>query len=151
MSNLLNEREKRRPIILKGISIGLKPSEIATQLNVGRWVVKKDIKKMRYYGDSELKLAYKKAQEQIREKKPSISSKQNERFREMTGMTLEEKTFQNMIHFYKPELLKILNSNNQADTISKLPKDIRRSLLHNGIISKFTGEITKNALAQKIL
>ena len=144
MSNIIPEHQKRRPLILKGISMGLKPSEIATQLNVNRWVVKSDLKKMRHQEDSKLKQAMKKAQE-LQEKKPSITSKLNERFLQMTGITLEEKTFQNMIHFYQPELIKILQSDDQADAMSKLPKDIRRSLIKNGIITKFRGEITKKA------
>jgi hypothetical protein len=124
MSNILNHQEKRRSIILKGISKGLKPSEIATQLNVNLRIVTSDLKKMRYQKDPKLKQALKKAQEQIKEKKPSITSIQEERFLKMTGMTLEEKTLQNMIHFYKPELIKILQSDDQADAISKLPKDM---------------------------
>jgi hypothetical protein len=144
MPNIIREQQRRRPIILKGISMGLKPSEIATQLNVNRWVVTSDLKKMRRDRDSKLKQSLKMAQK-LQEKKPSIASMLNKRFLQMTGITLEEKTFQNMIHFYKPELIKILQSDDQADVLSKVPKDIRKSLIHNGIISKFTGEITQNA------
>jgi hypothetical protein len=144
MSNFDIEQQKRRPVILKGIRMGLKNSEIATQLNVNRWVVTSDLKKMRYHGDSELKQSMKEAQELL-ELKPSITSMQDERFLQMTGMTLEEKTFQNMLHFYKPELLKILRSEDREGAMSRLPKDIRRSLKKNGIISKFTGEVTEIA------
>ncbi|MHA2347485.1 MAG: hypothetical protein ACXACP_12260 [Candidatus Hodarchaeales archaeon] len=144
MSNYNSEQQNRRPVILKGIRMGLKNSEIATQLNVNRWVVTSDLKRMRYHGDSELKQCMKKAQE-LQEKKPSITSMQDERFLQMTGMTFEEKTFQNMLHFYKPELMKILRSDDQEAEMSRLPKDIRRSLKKNGIISKFSGEITEKA------
>jgi hypothetical protein len=144
MSNFDSEQLKRRPVILKGISMGLKNSEIATQLNVNRWVITSDLKKMRYHGDSELKQSMKKSKE-LQEKKPSITSMQDERFLQMTGMTFEEKTFQNMLHYYKPELMKILQSDDKEKAMSRLPKDIRRSLKKNGIISKFTGEITEIA------
>ena len=143
MSNSISEQKRRRPIILKGISMGLKPSEIANQLNVNRWIVKSDLKKMLYHRDSQLKKAYEHAQ-LIQEKKLTKGSKLNEKFLQMTGMTLKERTFQNMIHFYKPELNKIIQSNNQTDAIRKLPKDVRRCLIHNGIITKFNGEITEN-------
>lgn len=140
MSNFTRGRRKRRPIILKGISQDLKHSEIAAQLGVNRWVIMNDLRYMQYNGDSELKQAQE-AQRQIRAKKRSITIrdktyiKHNERFLRMTGMTLQEKTFRNMIDFYKPELLKILKSNEQSAAIMNLPKNIRRTLMHNGIIT----------------
>ena len=53
----------------------------------------------------------------------------------MTGMTFKEKSFRNMIEFYKPELRKILKSEKQYAAINKLPKSIRRILKNNGIIA----------------
>ena len=74
--------------------------------------------------------------------------KHNERFLGLTGMTLQEKSFRNMIDFNKHELLKILKSKDQNAAISRLPKNIRRNLLHNGIITKgwHKCEITEQAL-----
>ena len=139
MSNFTHLGRKRRQIILKGISQGLKYSEIAAQLGVNRWTILNHIKYMKKNRDPELKQAQK-TQEQIFAKKHSVFTsekkyvRQNKRFLNMTGMTLQEKTFRNMINFYKPELIKILSSRDQHGAIMKLPKSIRRTLIHNEII-----------------
>ena len=134
MLNLIHERQERRLIILEGISQGLKHSEIATQLRVNRGVILNDLRFMRNNGDPELKEAQK-AQEQIRVNKPSVASISNERFLNMTGMTFQEKSFRNMIDFNKQVLMKILNSKNQNAAIMSLPKNIRKTLKNNGIIT----------------
>jgi hypothetical protein len=134
MSTFIRERQERRPIILEGISQGLKHSEIATQLGVDRWLIKDDLKFMRKNGDPELKEA-RKAQEQFRVNKPSVASKSNERFLSMTGITFQEKSFRNMVDFNKHELMKILNSKNQHAAIMSLPKSIRKTMKRNGIIT----------------
>ena len=134
-------REKRRLIILKGISQDLKNSEISAQLGANRWVVMGDIKFMRRNGDLGLKRA-EKAQVQVRKKKVLLFTKgkthfrQNERFLGMTGISLQEKSFRNMIDFNKHELLKILKSEDQHAAIIKLPKSIQKTLKKNGIITK---------------
>ncbi len=135
MSNVIRERQERRPIILEGTSQGLKHSEIATQLGVNRWVILNDLRFMRNNGDPELKEAQN-AQEQIRVNKPSVASISNEKFLKMTGMTFQEKSFRNMIDFNKQVLMKILNSKNQNAAIMNLPKSIRKTLKNNGIITK---------------
>jgi len=53
----------------------------------------------------------------------------------MTGMTFQEKSFRNMIDFNKHVLMKILNSKNQHAAIMRLPKNTRRTLKNNGIIT----------------
>jgi len=111
-----------------------------------------DIKFMRRNGDLGLKQA-EKAQVQVREKKVLLLTrekkhfKQNERFLSMTGMTLQEKSFRNMIDFNKHELLKILKSEDQHAAIIKLPTSIRKTLKKNGIITKRwqDNEITERA------
>jgi hypothetical protein len=134
-------REKRRLIILKGISQDLKNSEISAQLEANRWVVMGEIKFMRRNGDLGLKRA-EKAQVQVRKKKVLLFTKgkthfkQNERFLGMTGISLQEKSFRNMIDFNKYELLKILKSEDQHAAIIKLPKSIQKTLKKNGIITK---------------
>ena len=134
MSNVIRERQERRPIILEGTSQGLKHSEIATQLGVNRRVILNDLRFMRNNGDPELKEAQE-VQEQIRVNKPSVASISNERFLNMTGMTFHEKSFRNMIDFNKQVLMKILNSKNQHTAIGSLPKSIRKTLKNNGIIT----------------
>jgi hypothetical protein len=134
-------RKERRLIILEGISQDLKHSEISAQLGANRWFMKNDIKFMRLNGDLGL-IRAEMAQVQVREEKVLLFTKekkhfkQNERFLGMTGITLQEKSFRNMIDFNKHELLKILKSEDQNTAISRLPKSIRRILVHNGIITK---------------
>ena len=134
MSNVIRERQERRPIILEGTSQGLKHSEIATQLGVNRRVILNDLRFMRKNGDPELKEAQE-VQEQIRVNRPSVASINSERFLNMTGMTFQEKSFRNMIDFNKHVLMKILNSKNQHAAIMRLPKNTRRTLKNNGIIT----------------
>jgi hypothetical protein len=128
-----NERKKRRQIILKGISQDLNPYEISAQLGANRWLVKSDIRFMRRNGDLGLKEA-EKAQIQVRNKKAALLErekehfKQNERFLNITGITIKEKSFRNMIDFNKHKLLKILKSEDQHTAITRLPKNIRKIL-----------------------
>ena len=144
MLNFIRARQERRPIILEGISRGLKQSEIAAQLRVNRWVIKNDIKFMRNNGDPELKKAQE-AQEQIRAITQARIS--NEIFLNMTGMTFQEKSFRNMIDYNKRALLKILRSEDQNSAIMKLSKNIRKTMRRNGIITKRwkDNEITERA------
>ena len=150
------ERKKRCLIILKGISKDLKPSEISAQLGANRWLIMSDIKFMQNNGDLGLEQA-EKAQIQVREKKVLLLTKekthfkQNERFLSMTGITLQEKSFRNMIDFNKHELMKILKSKDQNAAIMKLPKSIRRTLLNNGIITKWWHENEISERAQEYL
>lgn len=133
-------------MILEGVEKGAKPSEIAAQLGVNRWTIKNDLKVMQHNRDQELEQAVRKAQEQVKEEKPSASHVLGERFMQMTGMTFQEKTFQNMIHFYGDELRKILGSEDQSTAIGRLPKDVRRALIHNEIITRRNKcEITESA------
>jgi len=145
-------RKERCLMILEGISQDLKPSEILAQLGANRWVMMSDIRFMRRNGDLGLKQA-EKAQVQVREKKVLLLTrekkhfKQNERFLSMTGMTLQEKSFRNMIDFNKHELLEILKSEDQHAAIIQLSKSIRKTLKKNGIITKRwqDNEITERA------
>jgi hypothetical protein len=147
VTDVNSEREKRRPLILEGVGNDLKPSEIATQLGVNRWTIKNDLKMMQHSGDQGLEQAVRKAQEQVKEEKPSVSHVLGERFLQLTGLTFQERTFQNMIYFYEDELNDILGSEDQSTAIRRLPKDVRRALIHNGIITKRNKcEITPHAL-----
>ncbi len=156
MSDSTHERRKRRPTILRGISQDLKHSEIAAQLGVNRWVVMNDLRYMQYSGDSELKRAQE-AQERIRAEKQSVIArdrmyvKHGERFLRMTGMTIQEKTFQNMMDFYEPELTRVLKSGDQYAAIMRLPKSVRRTLMHNGIITHGRHKLEVASDARKYL
>jgi len=143
------EHEKRRLIILEGIDGGIENSEIAAKLGVPLWVVRRDLKKMRYNRDPELKKAYRKAQERVQTKKQIIANSLGDRFHRMTGMTFKEKTFNNMMSFYKPELTKIINAENECAAIRDLPNSVRKTLKRNGIIAQGwkTPEITEHARA----
>jgi hemerythrin len=147
-----NTRKKRRSTILEGISHDLKHSEISKQLGTNRWVIMSDIRNMKKNGDVGLKQA-EEAQAEIREKKVTLLKKemnhfkQNERFLNSTGITLQEKSFRNMVDYNKFELLKILKSDDQHAEIIKLPKSIQRTLKKNGVITKRwrDNEITERA------
>jgi len=151
MSSNIQEQETRRLHILEGINEGFAYSKIAAKLGVHTWVVMRDLKRMRHNRDPELKQAIRKGQERVQVKKQSAASLPDKRFHSMTGMTLKEKTFNNMMTFYEPELTKILKSNNECAAIRDLPKSVRRTLKHNGIIVQGwrTPEIT--ALARTYL
>jgi len=141
MTNSINERAARRLTILNGINWGLSHSKIAGKLGVSRLVVKKDLNMMRRTKDPELKQAYKKARERVLEKKLAVSNRPGEKFHDMTGMTFKEKSFSNMMSYYKPELSKILKSENEYDAIRELSKSVRKTLKRNGII----GKVRKNS------
>jgi len=70
-------------------------------------------------------------------------SKQNERFRRLTGMTIEEKNFHNMIYFYKDELIRVLKAEDQEAAIMAIPRRARKILVRYGIIKY--GEISAKA------
>jgi hypothetical protein len=146
-------QKKRRLVILEGLKLDLKLSEISDKLGVNRWLIQRDIRYMKKIGDPKFKQA-KRVQVELREKKALILTrekehfKQNERFEHMTGITIQEKSFRNMIDFNKRELLKILKSEDQQAEIIKLPISIQKTLKKNGIITKRwqDNEITKPAL-----
>lgn len=148
----ISARDKRRLIILEGISQDLGHSEISAQLGADRWVVRSDIKYMQRNEDPGLILA-KEDQAQLREKKALLSTeetrhfKQNQRFQSMTGITLQEKSFRNMIDYNRHELINILRSEDQNTEIFKLSKSVQKTLKKHGIITKRwkDNEITSRA------
>ena len=148
----ISARNKRRVIILEGISQDLGHSDISAQLGVDRWIVRNDIKYMQRNDDLGLRLA-KEDQALIREKKVLLLTKgtrhfkQNQKFQSMTGITLQEKSFRNMIDYNRHDLLLILRSEDQNAEIFKLSKSIQKTLKRNGIITKRwkDNEITEHA------
>ena len=141
------DQERRRSVILEGIGKNQSTTEIASQLGVTKWIIGNDIRKMQYNQDPELKQMYKKRDELTTTNRKLYAQRQDTLFLNMTGMTIDEKMFQNMIDFYEPELDEILSSKNESDAISKLPSKVRRTLKRNGIIKNGRGkyEITQKA------
>ena len=111
----ISRQEKQRLCILEGISQDLKFSEISAKLRTNRWEIMRQIRSMKYNGDIGFKQA-EEAQARVREKKALLLKKektyfkQNERFLSSTGITLQEKSFRNMVDFNKYELMKIMKS-----------------------------------------
>jgi hypothetical protein len=130
-------RDKRRLIIIRGVSLDLKYSEIASQIGASQGILRSDIKYMRRNDDLGFKQA-EKDQLLVRElnAKDSIHVQQNERFLDMTGISLQEKSFRNMIDFNKNALMKILQSEDQNAGITKLSSSIQKSLKKHGIVTK---------------
>ena len=102
---------------------------------------------MQYNKDPELKQMYLKREELNKANRKMFAQKQDARFLGMTGMTIDEKMFQNMISFYQPELKKVMNSNNESNAISKLSNKVRKTLKRNRIIinGRRKYEITQKA------
>ena len=143
------EPDARRQALLDGISRNLSYTEIAVRLGVRRGDVLRDLKAMRLSRDPELHDAQRVGRARVDEEKQSASRRRDERFYGMTGMSLHEKSFQNMVHFYKPELMAILRSGDYEAAIRDLPKCTRRTLMHNGILTKRNRpEITQRARDQ---
>ena len=151
MITQLKKQEKRRSTILEGLSRNLKTSDIASQLNVDEWVILNDIKKMKYHKDPELRQAYETANRRKREKKKFIATRDENTFQDITGMTLQEKSFRNMLHYYKPELLDILNSEDENLAIQKLSSSDKRCLRQNGIITPKLGKSELTLKARECL
>jgi hypothetical protein len=149
MINIPSEHEARRQTLLDGISQNINYTEIAAQLGVRRGDLLKDLKAMRLKRDPGLRDAQRSAQAKIHAEKQVVSTRREERFHGMTGMTLQEKTFQNMIHYYKRELMAIIRSKDQDAAIRDLPQSTRRTLMHNEIITKRNRpQITQQARKQ---
>jgi predicted DNA-binding protein YlxM (UPF0122 family) len=147
MLNVSEDRESRRFTILEGISKNLSYSEIAEQLGVNRWTINSDIRRMKYDRDPKLKQMYQKRKELIKNKRQVSAQKRDNRFYGMTGMTIDEKMFQNMIDFHKHELKKVMDSKDESHEISKLSRNARKILKRNKIINYGWGyyEITPKA------
>jgi len=91
--------------------------------------------------DPELKKKYLERDEFINLNKNMQAKKMQSRFLRMTGLTIEEKMFQNMVFFYRSELKKISKSRDENKAISKLSSNIRKTLQRNKIITKGWGKL----------
>jgi len=147
--------EKRRLTILKGISQDLKYSEIAAQLGINRWTLLNDVRLMRRNRGPGLRDAENardaiRTEKSMRLKAERVYVKQEELFLSMTGMTLQEKTFRNMIDFYRSELMAMMKAEDQGDAIMVLPKVDRRTMLHNGILNGRRGSYTSWNITERV-
>ena len=110
-------------------------------------MITSDIRKMQHERDLDLRQVYQKRKELIKANKQMVAQKQEKRFYGMAGMTIDEKMFQNMIHFHKNELKKVMGSKDESKEISKLSRKVRTILQRNEIINRGCGkyEITPEA------
>jgi hypothetical protein len=125
--------EERRMMILRGIDQGHTSIEIAAEMGVGKWMVLKDLRAMNYNKDPELKQAY--LDKETRANANKQSQIIDERFYSMTGMTIQEKNFENMINYYKAELKRICESKDECIAIMGLSSVVRNALRRNKILT----------------
>ncbi len=150
LKNILEEKHRKQEI-LDGISQNLSYRQIAYNIGIRRRALIRDINAMRRTRDPELLDAQRVAENRIDEEKKAASKTREKKFYDMTGMTLIEKSFQNMVNFYKPELIHIINSDDQIAAVRKLPTSVRKTLTKNNILTKRGNvEVTQKAL-EKLL
>lgn len=149
----VNSAEERRLSIIRGVNQGLTNLEIANEMGVHVFTVIRDLKLMKQYRDPELVKAYLNKITRIEANKRSITSVRDEKFMLMTGMSFEEKSFENMINYYINELRNVIESKDESIAISRLTKDTQRILSNNAIISggKNRRRISSKARAIAIL
>ena len=119
-------------------------------MGIRRRALERDVYTMRRLRDPGLLDAEKAAEAKIDKLRKAASLKRDKRFLNMTGMTFLEKSFHNMVYFYKPELTEILNSEDQVTAIRGLPKSVRRTLLRNKILIKM-GQFEVSQPARELL
>jgi hypothetical protein len=127
--------ETRRLVILRGIDQDLTSLEIAIKMGVKSRMIKRDLMEMKFQGDPELIQAYTDKKNRALASRQKPAKVRNARFKRMTGMTFQEKNFENMVTYYQPELVKILRSKDESIAIMGLPKSVQRSLKRNEIIN----------------
>lgn len=149
MTNSNDERDARRVVILDGLNKGLSKEKIAEKLGVHPRMVRRDMNRMHFSKDPELKQAQINAQEKALEEKERISNMAGERFKSLTGMTFQEKTFNNMMSFYESEIKTIMRSKKQDEAIRELPNSVVKTLKRNGIIAQGwkTPRVTDKAMS----
>jgi hypothetical protein len=151
MQNNVNSPEARRLVILRGIDQDLTNLEIAEKMGVNINVVKSDLKGMKYTRDPDLKQAYTDKKIRALTAKKARAHVRNKKFKLMTGMTFQEKNFENMVHYYRSELIKILKSKDENEAIMALPKSVQRTLSRNEIINGFTNSRQISSKARNYL
>ena len=148
MTHTKEERDARRLVILEGLNNGLTNEKIAEKLEIHPRMIRRDLSRMQHSRDPELKQALINAREKIAAAKEKAANRQDEQFKSNTGMTFKEKTFNNMMQFYGPEIKKIMKAKNQDEAIRDLPNSVIRTLKRNGIIAPGwkTPQVTQKAI-----
>ena len=123
-------------VILEGLNNGLSKEKIAEKLGIHPRMVRRDLNRMQHSRDPELKQAQINARDKALEVKETNSNRAGERFKRLTGMTFDEKTFSNMMSFYEPEIRQIMRAEEQDVAIRSLPGSVVRTLKRNGIIAR---------------
>jgi hypothetical protein len=145
-----SEDDQKRKALLDGISQNISIVDISHQTGITHRELVRDIRNMRRKNDPDLLEAQNIAEAENDEKKKVASQRHDKAFFEMAGLTLQEKTFQNMIFFYKPELNQILSSRDQDAAIRKLPTSVRKTLVKNNILTR-RGKLQVSQIAIKYL
>jgi hypothetical protein len=136
-------------MILRGINQDHTSMEIAAEMGVRKWIVFNDLKAMRYHKDPGLKQAYLDKDTRANANKQYLIM--DERFHNMTGMTIQEKNFENMITYYKAELQRIYESRDECTVIMGLSSIVRNMLRRSEIITWHGGKIRLSARARDCL
>jgi len=141
MTNENMNAEDRRLIILRGIGQDHSTIEIAAEMGIRKWMVLNDLRAMNYSRDPELKQAYLDKETRAHAGAQSRINLRDERFRKMTGMSFQEKNFENMISYYRAELETIYKSRDECNAITGLSDNIRKTLKRNEIVIEHRGRI----------
>ena len=151
MTNITMNAEERRLVILRGIGQDHTTIQIAAEMGVGKWKVLNDLRAMNYSKDPELKQAYLDKETRAHADTVSLINLRDEKFRHMTGMTFQEKNFENMINYYKAELDTIYKSKDECTAITGLSTDIRKTLKRNDILTGHRNKIQLTTKARDYL
>jgi len=143
--------EERRLMILRGIRQDHTNIEIATEMGVKKWAILNDLRAMSYHKDPELKQAYLDKETRLLAIKQSTVKLRDDKFERMTGMSLQDKNFENMIDYYRAELQLIRKAKNECNAITGLSKDIRKTLKRNEILTGNRGRVMLTAKARAYL
>jgi hypothetical protein len=106
---------------------------------------------MKYIKDPDLKQAYEDKKIRALKAKQAASIVRNKRFELMTGMTFQEKNFENMVSYYRPELIKVLRSKDENAAIMGLSKSVQKTLTRNEITDGLTNRRRISSKARILL
>jgi hypothetical protein len=138
-------------MILRGIDQDHTSTEIAAEIGVGKGRVLFDLRAMSYNNDPELKQAYLDKGTRAHAKKQFQKNLMDERFRKLTGMTIDEKNFENMIHYYKAELQRVYKSHDECTAIFRLSGIIRSTLKRNKVLVWHNRKLQLSVKARALL
>ena len=136
----------RRPSVLEGISQNQNYKEIADKVGVNQIDIFRDVNTMRFNKDPGLVEAQRMGHAKRKKEQVLWSESLEEKFIKMTGKSIQEKSFENMVFHYKPELLIVLESGDFETGIKKLSLNTRRALVKAGLLNKEHTDITQKAL-----